>query len=118
MIKSKQSNFSFTLYVIDEPIAFNASAQEIWNVLLKPSLFSFFYGFILVFGISFNLVIIIIYTFKKSFKNTKYFFVNLSVSDIMILAVCIPRAICDLFSDEEWRFGYFYCKSTSTFQFK
>ena len=97
-----KSNFTLKLYLL--------SSEQLWN-LIKPSLFSILYGLIFVFGIAFNVIIILIYTKKQGLKHfTKYFFINLSVSDIMVLSVCIPRAICDQFTEGEWKLGYLYCK--------
>lgn len=88
------------------------SSEHIQNDFVIQSMLGIFYGFIFVFGIAFNVVIILIYTKKQSLKNfTKYFFINLSLSDMMLLSICIPRTITDLFFDGEWRLGYFYCKS-------
>ena len=82
-----------------------------WQSIIKPNLFAFIYGLIFVFGIVFNVTIILIYTKKKGLKHfTKYFFINLSVSDIMVLSICIPRAICDLFTEGEWKLGFLYCQ--------
>ena len=87
------------------------STEQIRNDYVIPSLLASFYGLIFVFGISFNLIIIMIYSQKHSLKNfTKFFFINLSVSDMLVLAICIPRTICDLFTDGEWKLGYVYCK--------
>ena len=88
----------------------NISSKYSWENLIRPSIFAFLYGLIFVFGMVFNVIIIVIYTKKQGLKHfTKYFFISLSLSDMMVLSICIPRAICDLFSDGEWRFGYLYC---------
>ena len=104
-------NFTFHHYIITTSNELNTSGEQIWTEFIKPSLFATLYAFILVFGIVFNSIIIIIYTQKKHIKNfSKYLFINLSVSDIIVLSVCIPRAITDLFTDGEWKLGYLYCK--------
>ena len=89
----------------------NFMSQYKWQTIIKPNLFAFIYGLIFVFGIVFNVTIILIYTKKQGLKHfTKYFFINLSVSDIMVLSICIPRAICDQFTEGEWKLGYLYCR--------
>ena len=111
MNRSIQSNFTFHQDIITVTNEFNTTGEQIWRVFIKPSLFATLYVFILVFGVVFNLIIIMIYTQKQHIKNvTKYFFINLSASDIMVLSLCIPRAIADLFTDGEWKLGYLYCK--------
>ena len=92
---------------------FNTSinTEQIRYGYVIPSLLASFYGLIFILGISFNFIIILIYSQKQSLKNfTKFFFINLSVSDMLILAICIPRTICDLYTDGEWKLGYLYCK--------
>lgn len=111
MNESITFNFTFHHYIITTSNELNTSSELIWNVFIKPSLFTALYAFILLFGIVFNSIIIMIYTQKQHIKNfSKYLFVNLSVSDIIVLSVCIPRAIADLFTDGEWKLGYLYCK--------
>ena len=88
----------------------NISSKYSWENLISPSIFAFLYGLIFVFGMVFNVIIIVIYTKNQGLKHfTKYFFISLSLSDMMVLSICIPRALCDLFTDGEWRFGYLYC---------
>ena len=73
--------------------------------------FATIFSMIFVFGLIANLLVILVYLFNKTMKNhSNYFFANLSLSDILVIAVCIPIAISDLVYDGEWIFGYFYCK--------
>ena len=111
MNESVEFNFTFHHFIITASNEYNASDDSIWNVFIKPSLFASVYAFIFVFGIVFNSIIILIYTQKQQIKHvSKFFFINLSISDIIVLSVCIPRAIADLFTDGEWKLGYLYCK--------
>ena len=73
--------------------------------------FASIFSMIFVFGLVANLLVILVYLFNKNMKNhSNYFFANLSLSDILVIAVCIPIAISDLVYDGEWVFGYLYCK--------
>ena len=73
--------------------------------------FTTVFGMIFIFGLMANLLVILVYLFNKNMKNhSNYFFANLSLSDILVITVCIPVAISDLVYDGEWIFGYFYCK--------
>jgi hypothetical protein len=77
----------------------------------EPITFTVLYGLIFLFGIISNSIVIMVYLFNKEFKNhSKYFFANLSISDILVLLVCVPVAITDLFTDGQWKFGEFYCR--------
>ena len=69
------------------------------------------FSIIFIFGIAANLLVMLVYLFNKNLKNhSNYFFVNLSLSDLLVITVCIPIAVSDLIYDGEWIFGYFYCK--------
>lgn len=104
---SIESNFSIYFYLL--------SSINFRDDMIKKTLFSALYGLIIAFVVVFNLIIIMIYTQKRGLKHyTKYFFINLSVSDMMVLSICIPRTICDLFTDGEWKLGYLYCKNLNT----
>ena len=72
--------------------------------------FTFLYAAIFLFGIVANLAVIFVYLSQKSLnKHTTVFFISLSLSDILVLIVCIPISISDLYIDE-WNFGLIYCK--------
>ena len=86
---------------------FTMDSSEISNQSLA---FLFVFGMIFIFGLIANLLVILVYLFNKNMKNhSNYFFVNLSLSDLLVITVCIPIAISDLIHDGEWIFGYFYC---------
>ena len=84
--------------------------------LLEPITFACLYALIFLFGIISNSIVIMVYLFNKEFKkHSNYFFANLSISDNLVLLVCVPVAIADLFTDGQWRFGEFYCNFFSIF---
>lgn len=61
-------------------------------------------------GLVGNIVVIIIYLYDKRLKSyTNYFFINLSVVDILILVVCLPVALLDLSNEGEWMLGELVC---------
>ena len=81
----------------------------------KTGVVSFIFAvlFILTFivGIFTNFIVIIVFLFKNELRQySNYFFANLSIADILVLLVCIPIAVNDLFTPNVWYFGYFYCK--------
>ena len=72
------------------------------------------YSLIFVIGFFGNGLVIIIAFFNQtqhhSFGTTNYCLVNLSVADLLLIIVCLPSAILDLFSQEVWYLGHFLCK--------
>lgn len=60
-------------------------------------------------------VLIIVFGFKRMQSRMNLFFVNLSITDILILLVCMPSAVVDLFAKEVWYFGEFMCKYINTY---
>ncbi|CAF0929624.1 unnamed protein product [Brachionus calyciflorus] len=62
-------------------------------------------------GLIGNIVVIIVYTFDKSLRSfTNYFFVNLSIVDILIVLVCLPVGLLDLLMEGAWILGEIACK--------
>ena len=77
------------------------------------STFAFAIWFIssFVVGIAANLLVIYIFLSTKYIRShTSMFFINLSISDILVILVCVPVALTDLFLSENWYYGYIYCK--------
>ena len=95
-------------------IEFNSSLfsfNKTANFNLTSTLFCVVYVFLFIIGILANSIVIYIYvTGKSPIKYTKYFFINLSISDILILVLCIPISINDVLYPNEWFFGKYYCK--------
>ena len=73
--------------------------------------FAALFAIIFLVGISTNLLVIGVFVLGNKFRQfTNYFFINLSIADILVLLICIPIAITDLFSPDEWNWGEIYCK--------
>jgi hypothetical protein len=73
--------------------------------------FTTLYSIIFVFGIIANLTVIFVYLYEQgSKKRSCLFFVSLSTSDILILVVCVPISITDLYTANEWHYSFTYCK--------
>ncbi|XP_062575651.1 growth hormone secretagogue receptor type 1-like [Saccostrea cucullata] len=72
---------------------------------------SVFYSLTFVIGFIGNIfVVTLVFGFKRMQSRMNYFFVNLSITDMLILLVCMPSATVDLFAKEVWYFGEFMCK--------
>ena len=78
--------------------------------------FSVMYGLLFIIGIIANTIVIFVYAKGKSPKKyTNFFFINLSISDILILLLCIPISINDVLYPNEWFLGEIYCKHIKFF---
>ena len=74
--------------------------------------FAILFSFTFLFGIFTNSIVVLVFAIKSEFRQyTNYFFANLSIADILVLIVCIPVAITDLFSPDIWNYGRVYCES-------
>ena len=73
------------------------------------------YTLIFVIGFFGNALVIIVayfnHTHHHNLGTTNYCLVNLSVADLLLILVCLPSAILDLFSQEIWYLGNFLCKN-------
>jgi hypothetical protein len=71
--------------------------------------------FILIFmctilGLVGNVIVIIVYTLDDKLRSfTTYFFVNLSLVDILIGLFCLPIGLLDMYTGGEWILGRFVC---------
>ena len=80
---------------------------------LVTLIFGILFTLTFIVGLFTNAIVIIVFVFKSELRQfTNYFFANLSISDILVLIVCMPIAITDLFKPDSWFFGKFYCKSS------
>lgn len=85
---------------------------------LTLAFFTGLFGLIFVVGLIANILVIFVYIFDtQSKKQKKYFFINLSISDIAVLLVCVPITITDLYSPDEWLYGWVFCKYLLSFSF-
>lgn len=69
------------------------------------------YSLIFLIGFFGNALVIFVVCWNKSLQhNTNYCLVNLSIADLLLIVVCMPSAIVDLYAKEVWYFGYLLCK--------
>jgi hypothetical protein len=63
-----------------------------------------------VFGFFGNIIVIIVYLYDKRLRSfTNYFFVNLSVVDILLIITSLPMALLDLVNNGIWTLGELVC---------
>ena len=110
------ANINDTLDTI--PIDDLVSSIENRPVSTLSIVFAILFSFTFLFGIFTNSIVVLVFAIKSEFRQyTNYFFANLSIADILVLLVCIPVAITDLFSPDIWNYGALYCKYTAAFLF-
>jgi hypothetical protein len=56
-----------------------------------------------------SLVILVAYCNRAQQHSTHYCLVNLSIADLLLIIVCMPSAVLDLFSKEVWYLGEVLC---------
>ena len=94
-----------------QEISLNTTSDLMSNDVYESTVFACLYGLIFLFGIVSNMVVIVVYMTSENFKNyTRYFFINLSISDMISLIICIPKVVTDLFITYGWKFGFYYCE--------
>ena len=110
-----QNRYTYNSNESDKSIMANFTSAPIdyyydLNRLLQSLTFAVLFFLVFIVGIVSNLLIIFVFLFRNEFRQyTNYFFANLSFTDILVLLVCIPIAITDLFSPNIWYYGYIYC---------
>ena len=105
--ESFKENHSHEIEFIFNQYKFNKTTD--WD--FSSRLFCVMYGLLFIIGIPANTIVIFVYAKSKSPKKyTKFFFINLSISDILILLLCIPISINDVLYPNEWLLGEIYCK--------
>ena len=100
----------------------NGSTNEIPNQPRAPVYIvvtaTLFYIAIFVFGVLGNILVMFVIGFGRAMRTSvNIFLLNLCIADLLVMFVCMPTALTEIFSMEEWYFGAFMCKSCCTFQF-
>ena len=74
-------------------------------------LFSTLFTLASIIALAGNVVVMIVIIFRRELRHfTNYFFLNLSIADILVLVVCIPTVFQDLFFPDRWIYGYHLCE--------
>ncbi|KAJ8025965.1 Neuropeptide SIFamide receptor [Holothuria leucospilota] len=59
------------------------------------------------------LVITVIYKHKEMRSSTNYFLVNLSLADLLVLLICMPVSLSEMYLGEYFPFGRIMCEFIS-----
>jgi len=87
------------------------------TVVVEPPLYivmtsTMLYIIIFLVGVIGNLLVILVIVYGRSMRTSvNMYLANLCVADILVIIVCMPTALADIFTKEIWYFGEFMCKS-------
>ncbi|XP_064621065.1 neuromedin-B receptor-like [Lineus longissimus] len=71
-----------------------------------------FYIFIFTCGVTGNSLVVIVICKNKDMRNTtNYFLTNLAIADLLVLVVCMPTALMEIYTKEIWYLGEIACKA-------
>ena len=80
------------------------------NIMITATIF---YALIFLFGILGNMLVISVVCFNRNMKTSvNMYLLNLCVADILVLAICMPTALADIYTKTAWHFGEAMCKSS------
>ena len=93
----------------------NTSYVENNDTIEPPSYIVFtatiLYCLIFLVGVAGNILVIVVIISSRSMKTTvNKYLLNLCIADLMVILVCMPTALADIFTKEVWYFGEFMCK--------
>ena len=97
------------------PRLFNDSYDDIQMIPEAPSYIvvtaTIFYVMIFLVGIFGNLLVIAVVCLSTAMKTSvNMYVINLCVADILVLLVCMPTALAEIYTKEAWYFGPLMCK--------
>lgn len=70
-----------------------------------------FYVLIFVLGVSGNVIVVTVVSLVRAMKTTmNIYLVNLCIADLLVLVLCMPTALAEIFTMEAWLFGEIMCK--------
>ena len=69
------------------------------------------YAMIFALGLLGNVLVISVVCFNKNMKTSvNMYLLNLCVADILVLTICMPTALTDIYTRTAWHFGEAMCK--------
>lgn len=81
--------------------------------------FTIVYGLVFTSGLIGNFIVLYVIFKDNDLKYyTNYFFANLSAADVFVLIFCVPTAIHDIWANDQWYMGKFFCKFSLDYIFE
>ncbi|ESO98260.1 hypothetical protein LOTGIDRAFT_114263 [Lottia gigantea] len=101
------SNITESLNYFNETDVFTTPVYiYIWVTILNVIVF-------LVGSIGNILVIFVVSRVREMKTSTNYCLMNLSIADLLVLIICQPAALLEVFGQEKWLLGDFMCKTVA-----
>lgn len=76
-----------------------------------------FYVFIFLLGILGNVLVVYVVFMNRNMKTSvNIYLINLCVADLLVLTVCMPTALADVYARDIWYFGSIMCKYTEHYR--
>lgn len=70
-----------------------------------------FFVFIFLMGILGNVLVMSVVCFNRNMKTAvNLYLLNLCVADILVLTICMPTALAEIYTKDKWYFGAAMCK--------
>ncbi|KAH3735249.1 hypothetical protein DPMN_048752 [Dreissena polymorpha] len=116
-IITQNDSFSTALYAYENNLTEqNSSKSEIHSppeyIVISSSIF---YAIIFIVGIVGNILVVVVISCSRRMKTTvNKYLVNLCIADMLVILVCMPTALVDIFTKEVWVFDEFMCKCCFT----
>ena len=91
--------------------SYSQEADQPYIPLYIYVLVSVINGFIFLFGLGGNFLVVIVIVKSRSMRTTTNFFLlSLSIADILVLLFCQPAALLEFYGKDRWLIGEFMCK--------
>lgn len=70
-----------------------------------------FFSFIFLLGVFGNLLVILVVCLNRNMKTSvNIYLINLCIADILVLTVCMPPVLVEVYARDVWYFGKTMCK--------
>lgn len=112
--------------VSPRPASDMSDSREILNASLRDTTFNntvpspprymvinvtLFLVVIFLIGVIGNSLVIVVVVHSRNMRTSvNYFLVNLCIADLLLLILCMPTALVDIYAQDRWYFGKLMCK--------
>lgn len=92
------------------------SSQNGGGRVIEPPMYivvtsTLLYCIIFIIGVIGNILVIVVIVYGRSMRTSvNMYLANLCVADVLVILVCMPTALADIFTREIWYFGEFMCE--------
>lgn len=105
---NKVTNNSLTPFMNESDEADNDALEPPFYIVFTSTLL---YCLIFLIGVLGNILVVVVITLSRSMKTTvNKYLLNLCVADLLVIIICMPTALTDIYTTEVWYFGEFMCK--------